>query len=126
MKVVDEPYGSSIGGLIYIKGGSGNDINFRVIDPQGKTILDLGRISNETSFHFYANKPGGDFTFIFDNEFSVFSSKELEVFSYTYPNYDFEFAGFSINFWAIILVVISVAALMTLALVVWLSRRKQK
>ena len=124
LKVVDEPYGSSIGGLIYIKGGSDNDINFRVIDPQGKIILDLGRISNEKSFCFYANKPGGDFTFIFDNEFSVFSSKEVDVFSYTYPNNDFEFAGFSINFWVIILVVILFVALM--ALVVWLSRRKQK
>lgn len=75
---------SSCSGLIYIKGGSGNDINFRVIDPQGKIILDLGRISNEKSFYFYANKTG-NFTFIFDNEFSVFSSKEVDVFQILIP-----------------------------------------
>jgi hypothetical protein len=122
LKVV-QPYGSAIGGLIYIKGGNGNDINFKVVNSQGKIILDLGRISNEKSFYFYANKTG-NFTFIFDNEFSVFSSKEVDVFSYSYPNNLFEFAGFSINFWVIILVVILIVTLMVL--VVWLIRRKQK
>ena len=110
------------GGLIYIKGGSGNDINFRVIDPQGKTILDLGRISNEKEFYISPDETG-NFTIIIDNEFSVFSSKEVDVFSYSYPNNIFEFAGFSINFWVIILVVILFITLTTL--VVWSSRRKQ-
>ena len=73
------------GGLIYIKGGSCNDINFRVIDPQGKTILDLGRISNEKEF-FISPDETGDFIIIIDNEFSVFSSKEVAVFSATYPD----------------------------------------
>jgi|WetSurMetagenome_2_1015567.scaffolds.fasta_scaffold264742_1 hypothetical protein len=110
------------GGLIYIKGGSGNDINFRVIDPQGKTILDLGRISNEKEFYISPDETG-DFTIIVDNEFSVFSSKEVTIFSATYPDNIFEFAGFSINIWAIILVVISVAALLTF--VVWLIRHRK-
>jgi hypothetical protein len=110
------------GGLIYIKGGSGNDINFRVIDPQGKTILDLGRISNEKEFYISPDETG-NFTIIIDNEFSVFSSKEVDVFSYSYPDNLFEFAGFSINFWVITLVVI---LFITLAgLVVWSIRRKQ-
>jgi hypothetical protein len=111
------------GGLIYIKGGSGNDINFRVIDPQGKTILDLGRISNETEFYISPDETG-NFTIIIDNEFSVFSSKEVDVFSYSYPDNLFEFAGFTINFWVITLVVILFVTLM--ALVVWSSRRKKK
>ena len=113
------PEGWSTDGFVYIKGGSGNDINFRIIDQQGKIILDLGRISNGTSFHFQTDKPG-NFTIILDNEFSVFSSKEVEVFSYDYP----ELAGFSINFWVIIPVVILLVTLM--ALVVWLIRRKHK
>jgi hypothetical protein len=117
-------YGESCGGSIYVKGGSGNDINFRVIDPQGKTILDLGRIINGTSFQFFATKPSGNFTFILDNEFSVVSSKEVNVFSNTYPKNLFEFAGFSINLLAISLVIIiSVASLVTL--IVWLRRRKK-
>ena len=110
------------GGLIYIKGGSDNDINFRVIDPQGKTILDLGRISNEKEFYISPDETG-NFTIIIDNEFSVFSSKEVDVFSYSYPDNLFEFAGFSINFWVITLVVILFVTLM--ALVVWSSRRKK-
>jgi hypothetical protein len=110
------------GGLIYIKGGSSNDINFRVIDPQGKTILDLGRISNEKEFYFSPDETG-NFTIIIDNEFSVFSSKEVDVFSYSYPDNVFEFAGFSINFWVIILVVI--LSITLAGLVVWSIRRKQ-
>jgi hypothetical protein len=116
-------FGEVCGGSVNIKGGSGNDINFRVIDPQGKVILDLGRISNEKAFQFFANKPSGNFTFIFDNEFSVLSSKEVKVFSNTYPENLFEFAGFSINLLAIILVIISVVALLTLG--VLLKRRKK-
>jgi|GEM_PF-3510110 len=111
------------GGLIYIKGGSGNDINLRVIDSQGKTVLDLGRISNEKQFYITPTETG-NYTIIVDNEFSVFSSKEVAVFSATYPDNIFEFARFSINVWAIILVVISVAALLTL--VVWLSRHRKR
>ena len=110
------------GGLIYIKGGNGNDINFRVIDPQGKTILDLGRISNEKEFYISPDETG-NYTIIIDNEFSVFSSKEVDVFSYTYPDNVFEFAGFSINFWVIILAVILFITLT--ALVIWSRRRKQ-
>jgi hypothetical protein len=120
---VEEPYGSAIGGLIYVKGGSGNDINFRVINSQGKIILDLDRISNETSFQFFADKTG-NFTIIFDNEFSVFSSKEVDVFSYSYPKSLFEFAGYSSNILVIIFVAILFVAI--IAFVVWLIRRKRK
>ena len=118
-------YGESCSGLIIIKGGSGNDINFRIIDPQGKVYLDFGRISNEKSFHFFTPNRPGNFTLVFDNEFSVFSSKEVDVFSNTYPDNVFEFAGFSITFWVIILVVILLVT-SSVALVVWLSRRRQK
>jgi hypothetical protein len=115
-------YGEPFPGFVYIKGGSSNDINFKIVNPDGKIILDLGKISNATSFKFYADKTG-NYTIIFDNEFSVFSSKEVNVLSMN-PFNIFEFAGFSINVWAIILVVISVAALLTF--VVWLSRHRKR
>lgn len=95
------------GGLIYVKGGSGNDINLRVIDPQGKTVLDLGRISSQKEFYITPYETG-NYTIVLDNEFSMFSSKEVNVFSYTYPENAFELVGFSINILAIILVIVSV------------------
>jgi hypothetical protein len=108
---------------IYIKGGSGNDINLRIINTEGRIIYDLGRISNETSFKFYADKPG-NYTIILDNEFSVFSSKEVNVYQGNITFSSFEFAGLSINFWVIIiLIIISLAALMTI--VVWLRKRRR-
>jgi hypothetical protein len=121
---VDLQYGESCGGLIIIKGGSGNDINFRIIDPQGKTYLDFGRISKEKSFQFFTPNRPGNFTLVFDNEFSVFSSKEVDVFSNTYPDNVFEFAAFSINLWVIIFVAISLTVLITF--VVWLLKKKRR
>ncbi|MDI9578454.1 MAG: emp24/gp25L/p24 family protein [Thermoproteota archaeon] len=112
------------GGLIYVKGGSGNDINLRVIDPQGKTVLDLGRISNEKEFYITPYQTG-NYTIILDNEFSVFSSKEVKVFSYTYPENGFEFVGFSINVLAIILIIVSIVVI-CLIVGLLLYRRHQK
>lgn len=62
---------------------------------------------------------------LLDNEFSVFSSKEVDVFSYSYPNSLFEFAGYSINFWVIIFVALAFVVVL-MAFVVWLIRRKRK
>lgn|GEM_PF-4338592 len=108
---------------VYIKGGNGNDINLRIINPEGKIIYDLGRVSNGTSFKFYADKTG-DFTIILDNEFSVFSSKEVNVFQGNITFSSFEFAGLSINFWVIILlIIITLVALMTF--IVWLRKRRK-
>lgn len=101
-------YGYPCSLLVYTKGGSGNDINLRIINPEGRIIYDLGRISNETSFKFYADQTG-NFTIILDNEFSVFSSKEVNVFQGSINFSNFEFAGLSINFLAIFLVIVSIA-----------------
>ncbi len=86
------------GGLIYIKGGSGNDINLRVIDSQGKNVLDLGRISNEKQFYITPTETG-NYTIIVDNEFSVFSSKDVALFSATRTNNIFRLLGFQLTFW---------------------------
>ncbi len=109
------------GGLIYVKGGSGNDINLRVIDPQGKIVLDLGRISLEKQF-FITPDETGIYTVIIDNEFSVFSSKEVQIFSNTYPDNVFEFDGYSISFLVIIIIAVLFIALMVL--VAWSYKRK--
>jgi hypothetical protein len=110
---IDLARGSPCRFSVYIKGGSGNDINLRIINSEGKIIYDLGRIINGTSFKFYADKPG-NYTIILDNEFSVFSSKEVNVFQGNITFSSFEFAGFSISVWVIILlVIISLVALMT-------------
>lgn len=115
-------YGEPCSLFINIKGGSGNDINFKIINPEGKIIHDLGRISNETSLKFYADKTG-NFKIMLDNEFSVFSSKEVTVSSNRYPNNRFELAGVSINFWVIILVIVSLVALMTF--IFWLKKLRK-
>ncbi|MEM3382507.1 MAG: emp24/gp25L/p24 family protein [Nitrososphaerales archaeon] len=61
-------------GSLSISGGWGNDINFWVTDPQGHTVLNLGRVSGGTTFQFDASMSGG-YTLHFDNTFSWFSSK---------------------------------------------------
>ncbi len=42
-------YGEPFRGFVHIKGGTGTDIDSKFISPDRKIILDLGRISNETS-----------------------------------------------------------------------------
>ncbi len=61
-------------GELTIEGGSGNDINFRIVDPFGNTIQDVGRISNQRSFAFVASVVG-NYRLEFDNSFSIFSNK---------------------------------------------------
>ena len=63
-----------ITGELTIEGGSGNDINFRIVDPFDNTIQDVGRISNQRSFAFVASVVG-NYRLEFDNSFSIFSNK---------------------------------------------------
>jgi hypothetical protein len=70
--------GDNFEGSLSISGGWGNDINFWVTDPQGNTILNLGRVSGGTTFQFDASMSGG-YTLHFDNTFSWFSSKIITL-----------------------------------------------
>jgi hypothetical protein len=54
----------------------------------------------------------------------VFSSKEVSVFSYSYPENGFEFVGFSINFLAIILIVSIVVICLIVGLLLFRRHRK--
>lgn len=65
-------------GSLAISGGSGNDIDFWVADPQGKIILDLGRVSQGKSFEFNT-QASGTYTFHFSNTFSSISSKIVSL-----------------------------------------------
>jgi hypothetical protein len=108
-------------GAVYIYGGSGNDVNFKIVNPDGNVVRDFGRISNETFFKFYADKTG-NFTFILDNGFSVFSSKEVALTKN--PFSVFEYAGLAINLWVIIPLIVLLAVLVTV-FVVWLRKRRK-
>jgi hypothetical protein len=66
--------GEKFTGSVAITGGSGNDVNFWVTDPQGTTILNQGRVSQGTTFEF-TSQSSGAYTLHFDNSFSLLSSK---------------------------------------------------
>jgi hypothetical protein len=65
-------------GSLSISGGNGNDIDFKVTDPQGTVIVGLGRVSQGRSFDFVAQQSGA-YTFYLDNSFSIFSSKTVSL-----------------------------------------------
>lgn len=64
-------------GSISVSGGSGNDINLYVTNPNGNTILSYDR-ATQTSFSFTASTTGS-YTMHFDNSFSWFSSKSVTL-----------------------------------------------
>jgi hypothetical protein len=70
--------GDKFSGSLSISGGSGDDINFKVTDPQGTVIVGLGRVSQGRSFEFTAQQAGA-YTFNLDNSFSIFSSKMVSL-----------------------------------------------
>jgi hypothetical protein len=69
--------GDSVTGSITVSGGSGNDVNFYATDPNSNTILRLDR-TTQTSFSFSATTTG-TYTMIFDNTFSLISSKTVTL-----------------------------------------------
>ena len=69
--------GDKVSGSITVSGGTGNDIDFHVTDPNGNTILRYDR-ATQTSFSFTASTTG-TYTMHFDNSFSIFSSKSVTL-----------------------------------------------
>lgn len=63
-------------GSLFISGGSDNDIDFWITNPQGTTIVNLGRVSQGATFEFTAQQSGA-YTFHFDNQVSWASSKTV-------------------------------------------------
>lgn len=69
--------GDRVSGSISVVGGSGNDIDFYVTDPNGNIILRYDRVT-QTSFSFSASTTG-TYTMRFDNSFSIFSTKSVTL-----------------------------------------------
>jgi hypothetical protein len=112
--------GDKFTGSLSISGGSGNDIDFRITDPQGTTVLGLGRVSQGKTFEFTAQASGA-YTLHFDNSFSLISSKAVTI------SYDISKpilgGGFDSNSLLIIMGVI-IIVIVIVVLAVGLSRRK--
>jgi len=113
--------GQKFTGSLAISGGSGNDIDFWITDPQGTTILNLGRVSQGRSFDFTAQASGA-YTFHFGNTFSLLSSKTVNL---TYDVGLPAIFGMDLGTLLIIVGVIVALLLVILALAVALRRRKR-
>jgi hypothetical protein len=107
--------GDKFTGALSISGGGGNDIDFWVTDPQGTTVLGLGRVSQGRTFEFTAQASGA-YTFHFGNTFSLLSSKTVTM------SYDISRPVDFGSLLIIIAVIIIVIGIVVLA--VGLSRRK--
>ena len=70
--------GDKFKGSLSVAGGSGNDVNFMVKDPDGDPIIPDRRVAEGWNFEFNANSNGA-YTLYFDNSFSVFSSKQVSI-----------------------------------------------
>ncbi len=70
--------GTKFKGSLSIAGGAGKDINFMVKDPSGNQIISERRIAEGGNFEFTATSNGA-YTLYFDNSFSLFSSKQVNL-----------------------------------------------
>ncbi len=89
-----------------IHGGCSNNINFSVTDPAGNMVLDAGRVYDNKSFDFAAQKSGA-YALHFDNSFSIVQ-KTVSL------SYDTERVGVDWTMWilatlAAVIVVVALA-----------------
>jgi len=110
--------GDKFSGSLSISGGANNDIDFWITDPYGNTIVNLGRISQGTTFEFTTQKSGA-YTFHFDNSFSLISSKTVSL------SYDIQFAS-PINPFLLTTIALIIIVVVLIILVVSLYRRKMQ
>jgi hypothetical protein len=113
--------GQKFTGSLAITGGSGNDINFWVTDPQGTSILNQGRVSQGTTFEFTAQSSGA-YTLHFDNSFSLLSSKAVVL---TYDISSPTVFGVDFGLLLTIIGVVVILLIVIVALAVALHRRKR-
>ena len=120
MLIFDLDKGDKISGSLSISGGANDDIDFWITNPDGNTIVNLGRISQGTSFEFTAQESGA-YTFHFDNTFSWFSSKTVSL------SYDISIpAPLDIGWTLIIIGVLLIASVIIIGLGVLVYRRKKQ
>ena len=114
--------GQTLSGSLSISGGSGNDVDFHVTNPQGSTIIDRGRVSGGTSFSFTADSDGA-YTLHFDNSFSLFSSKEVRTTYDVSSPYVPNIGGTDLSVILLIVGIISVALIVIVAMVLVLRSK---
>lgn len=114
--------GQKFTGSLAISGGSGNDIDFWVTDPQGTKVLDLGKVSQGRTFEFVAQSSGA-YTFHFGNTFSWFTSKTVNL---TYDVGLPTVGGVDLGLLSIIIGVVVILLIVILILGVMLYRRKSR
>jgi hypothetical protein len=112
--------GDAVVGSIDVIGGSGNDINFYVTDPNGNTVLNYYRTSH-SSFSFSASITGTYFL-RFDNSFSLISSKSVSL-DYTVKASIF---GIPQDTFYIIVIILAIAVVTIVVVAVALTKRKPK
>ena len=118
MLIFDLDKREKFSGSLAISGGANNDINFWITNPSGNTIVNLGRISQGTTFEFTAQESGA-YTFYFDNTFSLISWKTVSL------SYDISRpAPFDIGWILIVIGVLLIAIVIIIGLGVFLYRRK--
>ena len=101
--------GDKVSGSINVSGGSGNDINFYVTNPNGDTILTYDR-TTQTCFSFTAST-AGSYTMHFDNSFTVFSSKTVTLdYTITEPIFGLPPQQFYFLVFLVIVIVASIVA----------------
>jgi hypothetical protein len=126
MLVFNLQTGQKFTGSLSISGSSGNDINFWITDPQGTTILNLGTVSQGTSFDF-TPQASGAYTFYFDNSFPLrtgrlLSSKTVRL---TYDIGLPSINGSDIRQLLITIIVAVILLIVIVALAVALSHKKR-
>jgi hypothetical protein len=84
-------------GSFSVEGGN-NDINFKVTDLVGNTIIDLGRVTGRTSFEFITNR-NGNYAMIFDNSFSTLASKTITM------SYDIRYTFLGVDLLDLLLII---------------------
>jgi hypothetical protein len=124
MLVFNLDSGQKFTGSLAISGGSSEDIDFRVVGPQGATIVNLGRVSHGATFEFTAQQSGA-YTFHFGNSFSLLGTKTVSL------TYKIGIAIFGIDLGFLLTLVAVVIAtivilLILLILAMKLRRRKQR
>lgn len=109
--------GDKVSGSISVVGGTGNDVDFYVTDPQENTVLSYDRVT-QTSFSFTASTTG-TYVLHFDNSFSWISSKSVTL-DYTIRQSIF---GLSPEIFFVLIIFIIVAAAALIA-AIGIRRRK--
>jgi hypothetical protein len=119
VRTVDLNDGDRVSGSLSVVGGSGNDINFHVTDPDGNRILRHDRVT-QTDFSFSASMTG-TYRMHFDNSFSIFSSKSVTL-EYTVMQ---SLAGIPIFLLVVLVLVVIVVVAVVVVAVIVLTRRKE-